>query len=504
VFGEIFKFSGVRKKLLVYYFIVIVLMGITSFYSYYNAKFVITRLNSIFKDYIYLNKLYINIDTLEAELEKYLSTKSSEALLNYYTLYNVLQDEGTSMPKTVTYNTNDLMLKDIGYMIDELLKETDAAVNAKRGRKGIEYLEHFANSSKITEYIKYYINELLYNKLKEGSAMYESISTKMNFIMFLNVFIIIASFVFNIFLALILTHKMTGPIIKLSRAANKIANGDFDVEPFNLNLKDEIGILSKAFDKMVISIRNYIESIKKQAEIENKLREQEMQNLKIKNSLKEAELKALQSQINPHFLFNTLNTAAQLAMLEGADKSHEFINKAADLFRYSLKRLDKPVFLREEIEHIKSYIYVLKTRFGDKVDFYLNIPDGRVLDIKIPGIILQPLVENAFIHGLECTENNGKIYLNVINNYDHILIEVIDNGKGMPQDKINEIINVEDESNFAQEFHVTGIGLRNVIKRLKLFYSIEDTSRVIELYSKEGVGTRVAIKIPMERREGYV
>lgn len=160
----------------------------------------------------------------------------------------------------------------------------------------------------------------------------------MEFISYLNVFLIIGSILFNIFLAIFFTYRITKPLIDLSHLAVRVSKGDFDVRPLSIKTNDEINILAEAFNKMVVSIKNYIGEIKNQAEVEKKLKEQEMQNLKMRNILKEAELKALQSQINPHFLFNTLNAAAQLAMMEGADKSSEFIENVANLFRYNLKK----------------------------------------------------------------------------------------------------------------------------------------------------------------------
>lgn len=495
---DMWQFTGIRRKLIIYYLIITMLMGITSFYSYYNAKSVISRLKSIFTDYVYLNNLNTDVNSLETEVEKYLSTKSSDALLNYYTLYNKLQEQAINISNEKKYDPDSLMLKDIGNMIQNLLNETDAAINAKRGRISSEYIAHFTRSNVISGYIKLYINNLLNNKLQDGSLKYVSITKNMVFISYLNVLLILGSVIFNIFLAIFFTYRITRPIIELSNSAGRISKGDFDVEPLKIKTDDEVNILAEAFNKMVVSIRNYIDEIKSQAEVEKKLKEQEMQNLKMKSILKDAELKALQSQINPHFLFNTLNAAAQLAMMEGADKSSEFIENVANLFRYNLRKLDTPVTLRDEINNVKTYMYILRTRFGDRIDFDMDI-DEDVLDINMPSTIIQPVVENAFVHGLEDIERGGRIKLNVRKDRDNLVfIEVIDNGTGMSKERVQSILSADSSEDLSRK-HVTGIGMHNIINRLRLFYNVSDINDVIEIQSKVGYGTKVTLKIPLIR-----
>jgi len=493
VLRDFFTLTGIRKKLFIYYFIVVLAMGLTSFYSYYNAKLALEKTDTLFMDYVSLNELYVNINSLETELERYLATQSSDDLLNYYTANNKLLEMLEDEPE-LSYDVNDLMLRDIYHMTAELLEETDAAVYAKRGRNTAQYIEHFENSKRISGYIKLYINDLLYNKLNEGSVKYEQIADKMNFVLLANIIIILSASLLSMLLALVITYQITKPLVKLANAAERIAQEDFDIEPLETNSKDEISILSKAFNQMVVSIRNYIDKMLKQKEIEDRLREQEVQNLKMKSLLKDAELKALQSQINPHFLFNTLNYATQLAMLEGADQSSEFIHKAAELFRYSLKGLDSPVTLQSEIENVQAYVYVLKSRFKDRFEFYLNIDDG--LKLEVPGLILQPIVENAFIHGLENVTKGGRILLNVKAETERVIIEITDNGQGMPRGKIAEVLGNGGGYDEAHEHHLTGLGLTNVIERIKLFYNLEYNTDVIEIYSVEGEGTTIVLKIP--------
>ena len=491
---DLFKFTGIRKKLIIYYLITTILLGVTSVFSYYNAKIVLVKMNTIISDYVYLNDLNNDVNELMIEVEKYLSSKSSEAILNYYTIYNRLQEKSIHISRDAVYDMEALRLKNIAYMVDDLLKETDNAITAKRGRISSEYIAHFSRSNEVSDFIKFYINNLLNDKLQSGSIRYEAITKNMTFVSYLNLFIIIASVTFNIFLAILFTYRLTRPIINLSHSAERISAGDFDIEPVMIETDDEISVLANAFNKMVVNIRSYINEIKNQVEVESRLKEQEMQNLKMKSLLKDAELKSLQSQINPHFLFNTLNAASQLSMMEAADKTSEFIENISALFRYNLRSLEEPVTLREEIKYVKNYMCILKTRFGDRIEFYIDV-DEDLLDVKIPCIIIQPILENAFIHGLEDMEENGVIHLNIKAIEDKIHIEVVDNGVGMDEKRVYAIL-MTDEDEDTSNRHVTGIGMHNVIDRLRLFYNIVDINHVIEIESEIGIGTKVTLKIP--------
>lgn len=156
--------------------------------------------------------------------------------------------------------------------------------------------------------------------------------------------------------------------------------------------------------------------------------------------------------------------------------------------------MDTTVTLQDEINNVKTYMYILKTRFGDRVDFKVEV-DEKVLDVEMPCTIIQPVVENAFIHGLEDVEEGGFIKLTVKRDDDKVLIEVVDNGRGMSKEKVKAILSADYED--LSKKHVTGIGLHNIINRLRLFYNISAIQDVIEIDSKIGEGTKVTLKIPL-------
>ena len=265
---------------------------------------------------------------------------------------------------------------------------------------------------------------------------------------------------------------------------------------------DEIDILSEAFIKMMDSVKGHIVDIKNQAEVENRLRDQEVQNFKMKALLKESELKFLQSQINPHFLFNTLNAASQLAVIEDAETTSLFIQNIADIFRYNLKSLDELVPLSDELEFVSNYMSILKMRFGERIAYEYNI-DKDSLGIKIPRITLQPIIENAYIHGLQNLERNGTIRLETKVENEVLLISIEDDGMGMTKEQVDNLINEDNAQETAVENsnkHLSGIGVSNVIKRLKLSFQVEENQKIIDIVSTPDKGTKVILSLPLNNR----
>lgn len=238
---------------------------------------------------------------------------------------------------------------------------------------------------------------------------------------------------------------------------------------------------------MIDSIRVYIQKTKENYERESKMIENE---LIMKNDLKEAQLKYLQAQINPHFLFNSLNAGAQLAMMEGAEKACLFIENMADFFRYNVRKIDKDTTLRDELGLVDNYVYILNVRFSGEIHYSKQI-DERLLDTVMPSMILQPLIENAVNHGIREMEGEGRIQVSVYGNDGQVCIKVTDNGVGIEEEVAKKILRGESaHSNSGRDS--AGIGLDNVINRLRRYYNME---HVLDISRRENGGTEVVLYI---------
>ena len=217
-----------------------------------------------------------------------------------------------------------------------------------------------------------------------------------------------------------------------------------------------------------------------------------MKLLKYQNALKLSQLRVLQAQINPHFLFNTLNCINQTAMNENAIMTESLIKSVSGILRYSLSMMDRNASLEEEINVVKQYIHIQKLRYSDRVKFSLRISTD-LTKIKVPGMTLQPFVENAFIHGIEPKEEGGTIKIEIYEEASFCIILIEDSGCGIDEETLSKIIS-ED---LKQEHigHTTGMGIKSVVERLELLY---DEKNIFTIESKRGLGTKIYLRIPMK------
>ncbi|TWI56875.1 sensor histidine kinase [Halalkalibacter nanhaiisediminis] len=203
--------------------------------------------------------------------------------------------------------------------------------------------------------------------------------------------------------------------------------------------------------------------------------------------LKETQLKVLQSQINPHFLFNTLNTISRIAYLENADQTQNVTYLLGNILRYSLRNIDQLVSLKEELEHVENYLYIQRTRYRDQISFTIEI-DRHLEHVNVPIFTLQPIVENAIVHGFEPIGRPIHISLQVFSKAEKIIIHIIDNGAGLESDQ-ELVLPIQ-----TGKGHTTGIGLNNVNQRIKHYFGDEWGIKVLNR-DKEN-GTLVQIMIP--------
>jgi len=225
------------------------------------------------------------------------------------------------------------------------------------------------------------------------------------------------------------------------------------------------------------------------------LHEEEMKNKEKEKHLDDARLEVLKSQVNPHFLFNTLNMISCMAKLEDADLTDRMIISLSNLFRYNLRTVEQEVYLEQELEVLDDYIYIQQMRFDNRIQYHKKIQVDETV-VKIPSFTLQPIVENAFIHGLSNTEQGGKITLHAWLEDMNLMLSITDNGSGMSKDRLEE---VRQDLKQGQGLG-SGIGIGNISRRIHMLY---ETGR-FEIDSEEHKGTVVKITIPQEVVKGEV
>ena len=482
-------------------FKIILVCAITNVIIFVVNIFLILGINSMsndmeaaYQDNRQLNELSEALSDVQDSMTEYLNSKTSESLENYYRSAQKYQDLSGALSDRVTDLNYDRMERNIKFMSQTYLDEVAQTVEAKRGRNVEKYRTYYENATALCEDIEAYITHLNLELFVVNSEKYTALTRAFKKFEAAGVLVMTLIMVGNVIMVSSLVNAMIMPLKNLAKSADEVSGGDFDTELPEIEHNDEIGIVIRAFNKMVVSIKQYIEQLKESMEKERLLQEKE---LMMTAHLKEAQLKYLQAQINPHFLFNTLNAGAQLAMMEGADRTYEYVQTVADFFRYNVKNNRNDVTVREEVDLVDNYIQILNVRFSGDIGYEKQI-DQRLLDIKMPSMILQPIVENSVNHGIREMGDKGKISLKVFRDGEDVCISVRDNGKGIDKEEIKRILD-GSYSPREQKYDNNGIGLDNVISRLRLYAERED---VVEIHSEgENMGCEFIVRIPRQRKE---
>lgn len=494
------KKGSIRRRLVLVFTLSSCVVFFANMYMYYNINKSIGTIDEVYKSNTELNELLASLTDVQEYVYEYLNTKSTESLENYYRSEQIYRGLIGDLEGKIQDNDLILMQKNIKNMSETYLELVDATVDAKRGRNIEKYMVIYEEATNMYDYITTYINSLNNEQFKYNSEKYELLLLSLRYLEIISTIVLLVITVFNVILIIILTRSITEPLLKLTQVAYEVAGGNFEVDQVHVDSSDEVEIVTKAFNNMIVSIHQYIIKTKESMELESRMMEKE---LRMTNHLKDAQLKYLQAQINPHFLFNTLNAGAQLAMMEGADKTCLFIENMADFFRFNMKSFDQDSTLRDEIKLVDSYIYILNVRFSGGIHFYKDI-DESLIDVRVPSMILQPVVENAVNYGIRDIDYEGQIRMSIYSEEERINITIEDNGAGMDRETIDRIMSTKlEESASLKERVVTkdsnGIGLGNVINRLRLYYDREDIFKI----ESEGrnKGTKVTIYIPKDARK---
>ncbi len=440
------------------------------------------------------DKIFIGNDTVIPLVFRFRVVGSKE---NIYVVVNLQQSE------IIKYFNESYGSVDKMFIVD---KEGNNIVNY--GDAEIEVFREFdkvklENRNAVCNSIKYgnkeYLgtftiikaNEWSLFSLKSKTGLLNNLEALRTFIILIMLLGIAASVFITIFLA----YSITSPMNRLDKIMRQANQQDLHVK-FSYPYKNEVGNLADSFNFMIHEIESLITKLNSSIE---ELKE-EKENVKVVQKLKrKAELKALQAQINPHFLYNTLNAITWQAADQGASEISILANSLGKFFRLSLSKGNEIITLRDEIEHVRSYLNIQRIRYKTKLNYSIEVPDDLLL-IPIIKLILQPLVENAIYHGIKLKDSEGmvKIYFSTHvedNGISIVKMCVEDNGYGIEEEKL-EIINnclLEGKIN-----HEEGYGIYNINERIKLYYG---EAYGLMLESKLREWTRATIIIPTQMTE---
>ncbi|MCM3634227.1 sensor histidine kinase [Paenibacillus camelliae] len=421
---------------------------------------------------------------LEKNISKYNKPTLSIALpvrdYNYKTLGAVVANVDLAKVNTM-FELSSYQNDESIFMIDDqqtiIAHKEGTAIGTKINFTGIEQIYEGDSGSFVTMLDERETLVIFHPTAVQGWRMISTVpmsvikgqadSLKSNLIGFIYLCLIL-----NIFISILITARISRPFGRLLSTLDKIG-GDSIYIIKNKYKYRELNLISQKFRELVIRIESLIK-----------------QNYQSEIALKEVELKTLQSQINPHFLFNTLQLLQTEIVCGSTEDSNHLVLSLSSLLRYSMKQSEEMVELEQEIQNVRDYLYIVNKKYDDRIDIEFFIEDESILKNRTIKLILQPLVENVIFHGFVENPQSAKMTIKVVRVKKGILIVIKDNGKGISRSRIRQLSRQLEQPDFKAE----SIGLFNVNQRIRLKFGPDYG---LKIRSMEGVFTTVYIVLPM-------
>ena len=470
-------------------------MSLSTAYILFSNRKIQQLSETSFEQERFLMSIQKDLDAYEKLLVEFLSTLSSNALAQIFIDTQSLRQKLPSYQQ-IRGNPADLKERELYVLILHYINLADQAIEEKRGRNISAYTAIYEEMVVLKNYINREIDTISTGRFWSQLGAYERFLAESGNIQLWNFIFVISMSAFSMLILLYSLNRFTGPLIKLSAMTKELSEGNFSIPDMETSsgLVDELDQVIEAFNHMKTEISNYIEEIRWQENIKQEYMQEKMRNMKMEGLVRHMEIYALQAQMNPHFLFNTINTSMQLAILEGADRTGEYMDYMAQLFRHIIRNKEIIVPLRHEVKGLEYYFYLLQVRFPKNLKLAMECPE-ELLYIKVPVSILQPLVENCVIHAFNDSPEEFLRSISVRAELEgkQLVISVTDNGQGMNLETVQNLLHPQsiDESSVSRV-----MGLKNVIQRLYFFYP--DEPNVVDIKTGLG-GTAVIIRIDTEK-----
>ena len=490
------QFLKIKQKIRLYTNIVLWMVFLSIILAVWVIKTALYDFSSILNENFLVNNFVQSIEREASLFESCVRTGGEE---NYMALLSAIEDTEKSIAQLpFTYES----IRETRYVRTWSIRNMYQVYREKRTevlemeKKSRNYVAALYRVYEIQEYLQSYAKLLLRETLEDSISAYAG---KVRVAVAVPVLIILFELIFFLYIrkmSELMNISIVSPVTELAEASRKIAENDFFIEDVCQQSGDELGELVRAFNKMKYATGEYITALEERRKALDLYHAEEMEKLEMARRLDAMELDLLKSQINPHFLFNTLNVIGGMASLEGAHTTEKMIQSLSFLFRYNLKTPEEKVPLERELKVVNDYMFLQEMRFGSRITYQVDCQvDAR--QVLIPTFTFQPLVENAIIHGLAPKEEGGKILIRIKRQRDMLCILVADNGNGLSRLELRELkqkLRKEETERTGK----MGIGLLNIDKRVHSMYH----NGKMQIYSRAGAGTVIHIQIP-EGRESH-
>lgn len=448
-----------------------ILLGSASLQSAWSNQKLLWQLREI-------GQLKMDISKMSESMQNYiLSGEGSSA--ECIAVWTSLSDDIQSL-ETRSSRSSVLLIQDL----KDYQSNTEQAFFALLYRAGSNNVTSFYQQFMAQQDNRLFLCDLLQNDLIEQMTAQYPAAVKNNvfYLTLYGVALLCLLFLTALF-SFSFANDIYRPVQKLVDQAGEMMLGNFQLEDLPILQQDEIGYLTGAFNEMKSRVRANFQD------------QEELRRLE--QLLHDAELRALQSQVNPHFLFNVLSVATEAALTENADHTVDVIENISYMLHYSLTSVRDNTLLSDELKMVRAYLFLQKKRFGDRIQFQLNEPE-TLPALWIPGMTLQPIVENAVMHGTEKMAAGGLIQITVTPTLSAVEICVQDNGCGMPESMVDALNRGKSLRGTSRS---TGLGISNVRSRLEIFYHRAD---LLQVESQAGQGTCVHLRYLMGEEADHV
>ena len=488
--------NTLRGKLTFYFCILLVILIVSYLFSF-NSGLKISREDDVILFQMNtLNKIYLELEQSRYNMTAYLQN-DNQKLLDQFNKSSLLL---TKLCLIFENHPREVRSKrfaiDLTYQIQTYLEMVQKSL-------------HYHQSGERELSTKFYSAALHLNELIQGNyknlfqvviSDLEKVRKNSGFItrngIFINLLILLFIIIIGAIFIVYISRMISRPVVHLTKASIAISEGEWDTQIESIKTHDELEDLTNSIKTMVSTMKSQYEDLKQNSILEKRHLKDEIKLQKMDTLVKETQLKALQAQVNPHFLFNTLNMISQTAYIEKSEKTSNLIEALSSFLRYNLDYSNRIVILSKEIDNLNNYLYIQKLRTGERILVELDW-DNKSTNSKLPSLILQPLVENAYIHGVRDSLSNGLIKISVMTEMNQICIRISDNGVGIPPGKMESVRHILTSTEIEEPLVDTSnsIGLINVVRRLKLYFNNEQK---ITLNSISGKGTEISFKFPVK------
>lgn len=430
-------------------------------------------------------------------MQEYLRTNNRASLVRYNEGTDYFQKSWETLGEYISIPTEASLLRSISDAFYSYQNSSNFAAFSYYEKEMARCYESLYEAQKIGEYLQQYCDELLEDHIGVSHLRRQKlhqIQRKTFVINGLAVFILAIISILGIHTLL---ESFDKPLVRLYRASLEVSSGNYNVKIPEDSQENTMLLLARTFNRMTQSILNMVKKLEETKQVETELLNEQLKNEQYKRLLEQANLLALQSQMNPHFMFNTLNSISRTITLNRGDDAVMMIDALTGLLRYNLQNANVPATLADELRVVSQYLAIQEYRFQDRIHTHFHYDETMAASVRLPRFTLQPIVENAVIHGLEPKMRQGNLWITVTYPDGKCLVEIRDDGVGISPETLERLMSGSQKERAG---HTTSIGIHNTRRRLEIFTHSSD-SFCMEMHPEGGTLVRIALPLDGERKE---